>query len=345
MSIAAHIARLQRRVTNIDPTRTLAIRNVFIADQTRRYRALMRVIIQSVVTNDALNLSPPLRDELATMAVAPIPAGAFDALTSTEKIAAFNVWLIEQERQGVLEIIPGPQGPEPYSNQYIRSSYQKGLDKSLRELRAKGIEVPATVLPGAPGVGGVFLAPFHQSRVQLIYGQTFTALERVTEVMNTQIQGVLAQGIAEGVGLEEMARRINNRVDKIGLTRSKLIARTETVKTYNTAQVFEFQRVENIIGEEIFVQWWTAEDERVRSSHRERHGKIYTKADYLTLIGEPNCRCTGLPYVESVDGEADKTTADETRTIEAEQVAKEKQEAAQRKADRQRERLAAQEIR
>ena len=131
----------------------------------------------------------------------------------------------------------------------------------------------------------------------------FTELEGITASMDAQIADVLATGIVEGVGPEEMARRINNRVDKIGLTRSRMIARTEVVQTFNQAAAFEYQRASAVIGEEILIQWLTAEDERVRSSHRERNMVVYTQEEYSDLIGEPNCRCAGLPFIESIDGE------------------------------------------
>lgn len=339
MNRGVHISLMQRMASNQDPTHTITLRRAFIADLTRRYSALKKVITESVVDRDVFQLGSP---SIIGRNLAPANPNTFAGLSPAERITAFSLWLEEQEAAGVLEIVPGPVGTvEPWSNQYIRSSYQKGLQKSMRDLGAKGIDVPATTLPGAGGVGGVFLTPFHQARVQVLFEETFTGLENVTIAMNTQIRRVLAEGMAEGIGPEEMARRINGRVDKIGLTRSKMIARTEVVKTYNTAQVAEFQRAENVIGEEIFVQWWTAEDERVRASHRARHGKIYTKEEYLTLIGEPNCRCTGLPYVMSVDGEAELTTAAETRAAEAEQATREKEEAAKRREDRRRERMAA----
>lgn len=338
MSKKPNIRTLQQMVDNVDPTRTLTLRSAFVADATRRFRALAQVITESVVDRDVFQLGRP--NIIGNLE--PASPNAFIGLSKAEQITAFNEWLEEQEAAGILEVVPGPAGAQrAWSDQYVRSSYQRGLDKSLRDLRAKGIDVPTTTLGGTGGVGGVLLTPFHQERVQVLFTETFTALENVAAAMNEQIRRVLAQGIAEGIGPEEMARRINDRVDKVGLTRAKLVARTEVVKSYNTSQVAEYQRAETVIGEEVFVQWQTAEDERVRSSHRARNQKIYTKEEYLTLIGEPNCRCTGLPYVMSVDGEAELTSAAETRAIEAEQVAKEKEEAAKRREERRRQRMAA----
>ena len=294
-------------VTNADPTRTVGIRARFMADDTRRYRNLMAAIRVSVVDRDVLGLGAPQMP----MGLVATPADPTDFvfLRDPEKMTQFMSWLDEQEAASVLEIIPGPTGPEPWSNQYIRGSYQKGLADSLAKLKRKGVDVPSTVLPGRGNVIGIFNQPFHQERVQLIYQRVFSELEGVTKAMDARISEVLASGMIEGISPNEMARRMNDRVDKIGLTRSKLVARTEVVETYNQAAVGEYRRASAIIGEEILVEWFTAEDERVRSSHRARHGKIFTQEEFLQLIGEPNCRCAGLPWIESVDGEATLSSA------------------------------------
>ena len=299
--------RLMQVLNIVDPTHTITLRAQFIADINRRYRNLMNAIRISIVDNNALGLD----GTLAQLEATPARPGQFAFLRNPQKVTAFNVWLNKQERQSVLEIIPGPAGvPEPYSNQYIRSSYQKGLDKNLRELRKKGINVPATIIPGAAsGVGGAFFLPIHQETVELIYTRMFSELEGITAAMDAQISEVLASGLIEGIGPEEMARRINNRVEKVGRTRSRMIARTEVVETFNQAFVIETKRIGAAIGEEIFIQWQTAEDERVRSSHRVRNGKIFTQEEFLQLIGEPNCRCTGLPVIPSIDGEVELSSA------------------------------------
>ena len=232
-------------------------------------------------------------------------------------------WLVEKEKEGMLELVRGPTGPEPWSNTYIRSSYQKGLAQGQAKLAAKGIDLGGVAteaglaLPGGASVAGAFQTPFHQDRVRLAYSRTWRGMEGVTAQMNARIANTLAEGIIEGIGPREMASRLTKRQGEsplgdthvIGRNRFELIARTETVQTLNEASTYEYGRAEAIIGEEIFVQWITARDERVRhtgrgrGNHRRRHGKVFPKADYLRLIGDPNCRCAGAPYIESVDGQ------------------------------------------
>jgi len=133
------------------------------------------------------------------------------------------------------------------------------------------------------------LQPFHADRAALIYTRAFNGMKGVTEAMKAQMAHVLATGMAEGRHPWQIARRLADRVDKIGITRARLIARTETARAHRQATLNEFEALEGIVGEEIFGQWWTALDERVRPRHREWHGKVYTREVLATMVGEPNC--------------------------------------------------------
>lgn len=315
--------RPQPRITLLspeDPTRTITLRRAWIADSDRRFRQLMRDIRVSIVDNDALGLSQ--EEPMRTLAAA--RPGQFAFLRDAQKVPAFMAWLREQERLGVLELVAGPGlvGTEPWTNTYVRSSYQRGLAGANADLVAAGLEVPA--FAGITrGIGQAFNLPFHADRLALAYTRTFTQLEGITAAMDQQISRILAEGLAEGVGPATMASRINNRVEKIGLQRARTLARTEVVQTLNQAALREFQRAELLIGEPINVLWQTALDERVRGTHRTRHGLVFTQAQGQLLIGEPNCRCALLPHIASVHQEP---TLDEKRAAKTQ--VKKKREAA-----------------
>jgi SPP1 gp7 family putative phage head morphogenesis protein len=72
-----------------------------------------------------------------------------------------------------------------------------------------------------------------------------------------------------------------------------MVARTETAKIQDIANTrrLEDQGVDK-------VEWITAEDERVRSIHAERHGQVYNIRDAPSL-GEPNCRCVKVAVVDN----------------------------------------------
>lgn len=301
-----------------DPTRTITLRRRFVADVDKRFNELKKVIKKSIVDNDCFGLKE--KDNVIkfpAQKTSAIQERAFEFKRSDQKVDAFMDWLNEQEEKGILEVTTGPRldtagfsqkSNEAWSNIYIRSSYQKGLAKAQSELKQMGIS--AVIKEAIPGlvvdpILSAFNQPFHADRAGLIYTRVFRELKGVTRAMDAQISRELALGIASGEGTEAIARRINDRVDKIGKTRARLIARTEVIQTHGEAKLNEFENAQQYLDETLYVQWWSALDSRVRDSHGPhvgRHGKVFTREEGRALLGDPNCRCTLKPYLESVHG-------------------------------------------
>jgi SPP1 gp7 family putative phage head morphogenesis protein len=280
---------------DLDPTRSITLRNRFVVDMTGRFRALRSSIIRSVADNDCFGLKAP-----RMVIMQDIPPEQFMYRTSAEKIAAFDLWLQEMVNKGILEVSYNPtQGSYgSWTNTYVLSAYQKGLIMARNDLKAiAGITIGSYT---AQELATTLNAPFTIDRLGLIYTRVFSDLEGVTETMSTQISRTLAQALVEGVNPYETARRIVDRVDGIGITRANSIARTETIRALNSAALNEFAAAERVIGEEILVQWWTARDERVCAICAPRHGKIYTRDEAQKIMTpHPECRCALLPYIKS----------------------------------------------
>ena len=297
-----------------DPTGTLGLRRSFAADVTRRYKALKRVIWQSVAINDVFAIRERtvqtvlLTLQADTFGTNPLGIREFEFTRSDQKVSRFMDWLQEQESNSTMQVITDPslpRGREAWSDKYILSAYQQGIADSRRDLIAEGVDIP-TFEPTGMGLAAAFNQPIHADRAGLIFTRTFNALKGVDDEMDKQISRVLAKGLVEGRNPNQLAREMNNRIDKIGITRSRLIARTEIVQTHNEATLNEYEVQSVILGEEIFVEWDTAEDENVRASHIDRYGVVYERSEALALIGEPNCRCGLLPYIESIHGPIEK---------------------------------------
>jgi hypothetical protein len=209
-----------------DPTGTTTIRNRFESEAGRRFRRLKGLINTAVVQNDVFGLKRRTVGDSAIVkdAAAPQP-GAFAFARSAGKVNLFMEWLHDAQNEVVLGVAPGVPmaraAEDAWSNVYIESAYQKGLKDSASKLRAAG----ATVEPS--WINNAFHRPIHADRVGLAYTRVFNELEGITDVMDQQISRVLAQGISQGKGPMEIARDINNRVDKIGITRARTLARTE----------------------------------------------------------------------------------------------------------------------
>jgi len=296
-------------LSQYDPTHTLTLRAIFAADMARRFTRLKKLIDTSIVENDCFGLLPsntiPLRKVLGLEAAA---SKQFDFPTSEDKVKAFMGWLRQQEDNGILEVIQR-QGPEivarnPWMNIYIDSAYKKGILRAQIEMSKIGI--PNAKRP----LNYAFLSPIHADRVGLIYTRAFEDLKTVIQVMNSQIQRKIADGLSSGLALgiaqgknpltiaRELMKDVNNHVDKIGITRAKMIARTEVIRAHHVATVNEY-RSAGIDGVIVKAEWETAGvgvcEHCQKMSNRK---KPYTLDEIEPLIpAHPHCRCCVLPVL------------------------------------------------
>lgn len=298
------------RSLNYDPTRTLRLRKSFAADATRRFNKLKRDIRISIIDRDCFGIQPEV------IALAATPYKAFDFARTSDKIEGFMRWLVEQEEAGILEIIRRPgtiRGiEEAWTDVYIQSAYAKGLVRGRTELRKQGLDIPEAENVG--GVRALMNQPFHADRVGVLYTRVFEDLKTVTQFMNGQIrrritEGLttgLAQGMAEGKNPRQIARElvknVNDRVDKIGITRARLIARTEVIRAHHVANIAEYERAQELFDVEVEVEikaeWATAGFNVCPICIDLEAGSPYKLHEIRGMIpAHPNCRCAALPLV------------------------------------------------
>jgi SPP1 gp7 family putative phage head morphogenesis protein len=313
-------------VLQLDPTRTLSTRKRFVAQMVKRFGQLKGAINKFIIVDDGLLTSD--FDTLLNLniRVNETPAewrSKYDA----NKIPRFMEWLERQNEKFILS--KGKSGIEligqvppffagqasgiegtlsglgdelseraistNWTDVHIRSAYQKGVTRAQQELNKAGANVPL-FQNTTEGLGGVFNAPFHADRARLAFTKTFEGLKGITKAMDAGISSVLAQGMAEGRSPREIARNINNRVDKIGLTRAKTLARTEVVSAHHQANINEYERA-GIEGVKVKAEWSTA-GFNVCPICQGNEGRIFTLDEIRGLIpAHPNCRCVALPIV------------------------------------------------
>ena len=292
-----------------DPTGSLRIRNAWIAQFNIRYKKLKGDVNRffDVVSKSENRLTNAAED--------------FVFQTDAEKLQGFMLFL--QQRIDTLLLLPG-NADGSWQNQYITDGYNRGLISAQQEIAAAigqtslFPQIPDLIGTATPslssiiGVSAFTTVPLHLDAIRLLYTRDYAQLEGITQAMSQQISQILADGIEQGLGSEELARRINDRINKIGLTRSRLLARTETVRAYNVGNVNEGLVEAENLNIDVKWLWQTSQDERVRSSHRHRHGKLYTEKEVRALIGEPNCRCRISVFpVDLDDPERMKERADQ----------------------------------
>lgn len=227
------------------------------------------------------------------------------------RIDRFMTWLRKQEKSGAIDILPAIHRKGYWTEPLIRQNFIKGGNVASNEVRAltrgtsigTNFSIPVIGRTGK-SVNALMAQPQSIARIRMIQTRTLNGVRGITQTMNNQIFDVIGQGFLDGISPTQMARNIVDRVDKIGITRARLIARTESTEAYGEGALAEFQNVSGIIGETVLSQWWATLDSRVRRSHFDRHGKIFTDEQMRILLGEPNCRCSPLPYIESIEGKA-----------------------------------------
>lgn len=223
----------------------------------------------------------------------------FEFLLDSQKIEEFNRWIKAQQRRGDVAILP--IGDSSYTNMgwvnaYIDSAYQQGIRRAYQELDRAGVATSATlgVSSGASADGGIVAAfnqPVHSDAVAAIYSRVYSDLEGITREMDKQISRVLAEGITRGDNPLAIAREMADRVDKIGITRARMLARTEVIRAHHIANLNSYKQfgVEEV---EMVAEFTTAGDSRVCSKCESIDGKIYTIEAARGLIPvHPNCRC------------------------------------------------------
>ena len=289
-------------ILKTDPTRTLFTRKRFVTEMNKRFAHLKKRVKEGIVVEGRL-----LKNAFVPFPIINTPidwASRYDP----DKIPDFMDWLTEQNERFILS--KGQAGleiigqKERWTDLYIRSAYQKGVARARAELRKGGMDIPSfeSRLIGGDGdpfgLGGVFSQPFHADRVRFVYTQTYEGLKGITKAMDAPISRILAEGMAQGRNPKEIAKSVSERIDKIGLTRARTLARTEVIRAHHNANINEYERA-GIEGVTVKAEWVTA-GFNVCVLCQANEGRVFTLKDIRGLIPlHPSCRCVALPIVPS----------------------------------------------
>lgn len=283
--ITVHVTR------RADPTHTASIRTRFDSEVRRRFRKALDKLESRLVEIIGGTPIQPVTNDAGERYV-------FER--SSDKVTEFMRWLNRQVRAGVLGVSEGADlkraAESAWSNVYIDTAYQRAIRQAGQNLKRGGAKVSESWITEA------FNRPVHADRVGLIYTRTFEELIDVTEVMARQISDVLAAGMAEGRNPLDIARDLRDRVDKVGITRARLIARTEVIAAHADATLNSYQEA-GVEGVEVEAEWSTAGDSRVCPACQANEGRLFTIQEARGMIPlHPNCRCAFLPRLVAGTG-------------------------------------------
>jgi len=308
-------------INSIDPTRTITIRQRFVASMKSRFVQLMKEIKDAIVDLDVFAIADSNR---LMFNAAGLSARQFNFPRSDQKIEAFIKWLQGKNKEYILNgkqtgirivkdsLLSSPtEARDSWMKTYIDSAYQQGIRRARQELRKSGIEIDEGQLGGEP-IQVAFNSMVHADRVGLIYTRAYSSLQSITTEMESAVSDVLAMGMADGKHPREIARLLEKTitgrgesleiVDRLGrkidsLRRAEILARTETIRAHHSANIGEY-RAAGLMGIKVQVEYLTAGDDRVCSRCASLNGKIYTIDEAENLIPvHPQCRCVALPYI------------------------------------------------
>ena len=170
---------------------------------------------------------------------------------------------------------------------------QYGRNRVIRELQRRGVSVS--------------FSEFSERVKKMIEEHAFTASQHTTDRIVGNVMQNLADSYANGLGIDDAAEELRKVFQGMQDHELKRIARTEINSFQNEGAYLTEQE----LGVR-YHMWYTAEDERVRSSHADIHGEI-------VRVGEPfsnglyypgdrsggrdtikewiNCRCRTVPFL------------------------------------------------
>lgn len=307
------------RINRYDPTRTLAIRNRWVAEMGRRFAALRRLVWRAIVDEDCFGLTNPAGRVMVHADLTTRGRNAFDFPRLDEKVTAFMDWFRRQQDQGILEIMElprlGQSLGDPWTNIYIKDSYSRGVQRARYELTGAGYPVPTLETTG--GIIASLSTPFHSDRLAAVYLRAFDQLKGITAAMDTQISTILAQGLADGDNPNKIAKMLLDTIhynpdspyglqikDSLGRfidgeRRAVMLARTEVIRAHHLGSVQEYRQWA-VAGVMVKAELVTAGDSRVcpvcLEIERESKGKPLTLDEVQNMIPvHPNCRCCIIP--------------------------------------------------
>lgn len=306
-----------RVLLRADPTRTTLIRRLFQAEMKRRFNLIKKDVWDFILTQDALGLKASMDasarvsellkvkialnrrpDDAITILARPQPR-EFQFTTSTGKLQAFRDWLQGQVKARIL--IPSPDGQpgKPWTAKYIESAYKKGMVNAFLSTKKKESAVDQGFVDKSQDafLRTAFAQPETTAKIELLSTRSFEELKGVSEVMSTQLNRALAQGLVDGSGALDIAKGMMETVDGITEQRALLLARTETIHAHAEGQLDSFTEL-GVTELGIQSEWSTAGDDRVCPECDALEGQVFDVEDAHGMIPlHPGCRCAWLPYI------------------------------------------------
>lgn len=137
--------------------------------------------------------------------------------------------------------------------------------------------------------------PFHQTKLRLVEERALGNLAKNVNNMIQNISGELKKFQMSQGELDDLKKNLDELVTKGGINAATRTSRTEIVFASQIANIFQGDITARSTGVEVVYRWQTKEDSRVRDRHAAWNQKLYERSVVLTMLSEPNCRCSIIP--------------------------------------------------
>lgn len=264
-----------------DPSRSKILRERFEREFIRRFKKLRRAVIEKVDTEDSFGLKA-------------INNTVWKPLSQDKQVKAYEKWL-QKEIKGTIE-------DGDYWTPYVKQSYEKGTARMYTDINRSQLATDAIGLERGKQqfIRLSLTRPETIAKVKMMAGRVFTDLKGVNSVMSTQMSRTLVEGMSRGDSPRAMAKAMADRVDKIGITRARMIARTEVIRVHSEGQLDTLETM-GLDKVAVMVEWTTSSSPCPLCS--DMSGAVLKVKEARGLIPRhPNCVCVFIPANIGEDG-------------------------------------------
>lgn len=284
--------RSKPRARRVDPTRTTLIQRAFADNILFRFERLSAAIKKHVGKDNAFDLTARKKLTKNELAI----NGPYQFETDAKKQKAFLDWLQTQIDSGLLGVENGVDPTDPFTTPYITSAYRQGLVRAYTDSHAEDLQDTDFYQKSAAAfVKDSFASGVAMDKIESLATRSFEEMKGLTSNTRTQLNRILADSMANGLGADDTARDMVDQIDDMSRPRANMIARTETIRAHAEGQLDSFERL-GVQELSVEVEWLTADDDSVCEDCLDGAAESpYTIDEARGLIPfHPNCRCAWI---------------------------------------------------
>lgn len=207
-----------------------------------------------------------------------------DAQSSFDEILALSLLLMPTIRQRIVERFE-------FVDRWNYREWSTLIKQAVKQKRIDPKRLIQQAPPGVP-VFEQFIGPLRDAWV----AENVALVKGLSDRLAEEIASIIRREISGGGNVQSIKQAIEHRLE-VTKARAKLIAEDQVFKLHSDLTMYRAQSV----GSDQYI-WRTMRDERVRQSHREREGKIFSWSKPPAGGRHPGqeirCRCRAEPLLK-----------------------------------------------